>query len=104
MYSLIKSIDNWLDFWNIEPTDPRKIFGSKEHKRTEESGESEDYKWTSEEWTSEDGKTKFYRKVMTSKAKPEKRNLQKELDLAIREQRFEDAIKLRDEIKKEKAG
>lgn len=104
MYSLIKSIDSWLDFWNIEPTDPNKIFKGKEHKKTEESGESEDYKWTSEEWTSEDGHTKFYRKVMTSKPKPEKKDLHKELDLAIKEQRFEDAIKLRDQIKKEKAG
>lgn len=105
MYSLIKSInDNWFDFWNIEPTDPLKMFKGKEHKKTEESGESEGYSWNSEEWTSEDGSTKYYRKVMTSKPKEKEKtaNLEEELNKAIKEQRFEDAIKFKDLLKEKK--
>lgn len=101
MFSLIRSFD----WWDMKPSDPTKLFKDVQHKRTEESGENEDYEWSSEEWTSEDGRTKYTRKVFRSK--PEKvdvAKLEADLKKAVDEQRFEDAIRLRDVLNKQKQG
>jgi excinuclease UvrABC helicase subunit UvrB len=66
-----------------------------------EEGEDENYKWKKETWSSADGsffKTKTY---YTPKflSKKELSLLKKELELAVKEERYEDAAKIRDEIK-----
>jgi len=100
MFSLIKAFD----WWDMKPTDPSNMFKDLKHKRTEESGETDDYFWKSEDWSSEDGTAKFTRKVYTSKPRERTENLKAELDKAIAEQRFEDAIKIRDKINEKKQG
>lgn len=71
MFSLIKAFD----WWDMKPADPSKMFKDLKHKRTEETGENEDYAWKSEEWSSEDGTAKFTRKVYTSKPREKSEDL-----------------------------
>lgn len=85
---------------------PEDVFKSTKYDKVEEKGEDKDHTWTSETWTSEDGSIKYYKKVSTPKEpavkEPTVADLEAELTKAVDEQRYEDAIKLRDKIKSKK--
>lgn len=104
--SLFKSFENMLDSFkfefNFESTKPENIFKNVEYEKTEETGSDENSSWKSERWTSEDGNIKYYKKVTTFKSKETKKptleDLKNQLNEAVKEQKYETAIKLRDTI------
>lgn len=84
-------------------TSPDKMFENLKYNKTEESGESETTTWKSESWQSEDGKVKYFKKVIDYTPKKKEisvDDLKLQLDEAIKTEKFEEAIKLRDQIKK----
>lgn len=76
----------------------------KNFNKTVETTENETHVFKKETWVSVDGYTKMSRTTYESKSKPKetlkptKEDLQKQLDAAVKEQDFETAIKLRDQI------
>ena len=77
----------------------------KNFNKTEENGEDGDSKWKKEVWKSLDGKSTFSRFTSESKMPAgtkrvaNKKDLEKLLHQAVKEQDFEQAAKLRDQIK-----
>lgn len=86
------------DIENGFPADDDKNFN-----KTEEVSETDTHTITKYVWTSVDGSMKFSRTTKQSKAqgsiKPSKEDLESQLKTAIAEQNFEEACKLRDQIK-----
>lgn len=83
------------------PTDDNKNFT-----KTEEVIDLPTHSVKKEKWVSVDGTSTFERIVRTTKSKSIEQNeqdLQKQLDQAIKDQNFEKACKLRDQIKQVKA-
>jgi len=82
---------------------PDELFKDVKYQKVEESGEDSNFSWRSESWKSDTGEIQYYKKVYTTKGFKEKtpdlKDLQKKLQSAIDTQRFEDAAKIRDQIK-----
>ena len=90
--SMFDSMDSMFGF------QPRIIFGKTET----ESGSDENGAWTKQTFTSEDGSTTITNFVRTNnfETKNKTQSLQSLLEKAVEEQNYEEAVKLRDEIKK----
>ena len=78
----------------------------KNYNKVVETTETDTHSVKKETWTSLDGKSTYVRKTSTAKAKPAEENpkvkkelLERLLDEAIRKQQFEEAARIRDEIK-----
>jgi protein-arginine kinase activator protein McsA len=67
-----------------------------------EKTETENHIVVTETWTSLDGNVTYTRTTMDSKEEISisKKVLQSELDLAVEEERYEDAVNIRDQLKK----
>lgn len=112
MVSIFKSFEQMLDSFkfNLEvfSTKPEDLFKDVEYEKTEESGTDENSTWKVEKWSSAAGNVSFYKKVTKYKPKEQKtptvEELKAQLQEAIKEEKFEKAIKLRDEINKMKKG
>jgi excinuclease UvrABC helicase subunit UvrB len=89
---------------------PKKMYfpdeANSKFEKIEEEGEDESLKWKIETWKSSDGKTNFTRKTFSHKNnfRESEKHLNEKLELAVKEQRFEDAAILRDKINELKAG
>lgn len=104
-----KMMDSFKFDFEINSFKPEKMFKNVKYEKTEETGSDDNSTWKSEKWSSEAGNISYYKKVTTYKPQEEKQptleELQSNLDEAVKEQKFELAIKLRDKIKNiEKKG
>jgi len=110
MLSIFKAFDQMLESYKFNlqaySTNPVDLFKDIEHEKTEEEGSNETSTWKTEKWSSSTGNVTFYKKVIKFKPKetkePSIEDLKNLLNKAIEEERFEDAIKLRDQIKNKK--
>jgi len=90
--SMFESMDSMFGF------QPKMIFG----KTKTETGNDENGDWTKQTFTSEDGSTTITNFVRTNgyETKTKTQSLQSLLEKAVEEQNYEEAVRLRDEIKK----
>lgn len=100
MFNLIKKTQSYWEELFRFPEIKYPVDSDKGYEREEESGEDENGSWKVEKWKSIDGTSSFYRKFYQTKEKIKTReDLEKEMNLAASEQRFEDAAKLQKELK-----
>lgn len=90
--SMFDSMDSMFNF------QPKMIFGNTKT----ETGSDENGSWTKQIFTSEDGSTSITNFVRTKNngVSSKSKSLQDLLEKAVEEQNYEEAVKLRDEIKK----
>lgn len=111
MLTLFKTFDKFLNSFNFEfEMNPEQMFKDIKHEKTEEKGSDENSTWHQETWTSENGKYSYYKKVtkyqpkQETKKEPTLLELKQKLEDVLKEQKYEEAIKLRDAIKEKEKG
>ena len=98
--------DFFNDFFNLKPVEFSFDLDEKDFDKVIEETKTDTHSIKTEVWKDTDGNEVYRKTYMNSlnKPKPNIRTLKKKMELAVKQEHFEDAAKLRDQIKQLEKG